>query len=272
MAPEYAGRGDAARSMELLWGRAQRGTRGPKQGTDLDAIVGAAIDLADADGLAAVSMRRVAERLGIGTMSLYTYVPGKAELLDLMLETVYAERQDDHPEPGATVRVQLEALARGQWAFHQRHPWTLQIATGRSVLGPNETQGYESALSVVADLGLAARDAVAIIDTISLYVRGAARDAAEAAGAEQATGMTELEWWTERDEILTEKMADGRFPTLERLGAAGGFDVPEGTENYNVQFIVDDFEFGLQRMLDGIESYVAAHGGPKQRRARSRPR
>ncbi len=208
-------------------------------------------------------MRRVAERLGIGTMSLYTYVPGKAELLDLMLDTVYAERVGQEDLATGTLRQRLEVLARGQWAFHRRHAWTLSVATGRSVLGPNETAGYEAALSVVADLSVSARDAVAIVDTISLYVRGAARDATEAAGAEQATGMTELEWWTERDAILTEKMADGRFPTLERLGAAGGFDVPEETENYNVQFIVDDFEFGLQRMLDGIESYVAAHRAPE---------
>ena len=73
------------------------------------------------------------------------------------------------------------------------------------MLGPNEPDSYERALSVVADLGLPARDAVAIVDAISMFVRGAARDAAEAAGAEAATGMTELEWWTERDAILTRR-------------------------------------------------------------------
>ena len=86
-----------------------------------------------------------------------------------------------------------------------------------------------------------------------MFVRGAARDAAEAAGAEAATGKTELEWWTERDAILTEVMTPERFPTLARLAADGGFDVPPDTENYNVRFILDDFEFGLQRLLDGIE-------------------
>ena len=271
MAPEYSGRGDAARSMELLWGRAARGTRGPRPGTDLESVVRAGIELADAEGLDAVSMRRVAERLGIGTMSLYTYVPGKGELLDLMLDTVYAERVDD-PSADGSARRRLEALARNQWDFHQRHPWTLYIASGRAVLGPNELDAYEAAMSAAIDLGVRARDAVAIVDAVSMFVRGAVRDATEAENAEQVTGMSELEWWTERDAILTEKMSDDRYPTLGRIEAGGGFAVPEDTENYNVRFIVDDFEFGLQRMLDGIESYVAGHRSARRSRGARRPK
>jgi AcrR family transcriptional regulator len=257
MAPEYLGRGDARRSMDLLWRRFRLATRGPKAALDLETVVRAAIELADAEGLEALSMRRVAERLEMGTMSLYTYVPGKGELLDLMVDTVYGERSDEAiVDPAGGLRARLEALARHQWTFFQRHPWALSIASGRSVLGPNEAESYDQALSVVADLGIPARDAVAIVDAISMFVRAAARDAAEAAGAEAATGQTEQEWWTERDEILTEMMTPERFPALARLAAEGGFNVPPDTENYNVRFIVDDFEFGLQRLLDGIERHV----------------
>ena len=259
MAPEYAGRGDAVRSMELLWGRsAKGGARGPKQGTDLESVVRAAIEIADADGLDAVSMRRVAERLGLGTMSLYTYVPGKGELLDLMLDTVYGERSLDVGRSAASPRAALEALARDQWDFHHRHPWTLYVASSRAVLGPNESDSYEAVLSIAAEFGVPARDAVAIVDSLSMYVRGAAREAVEAAAAERVTGMTELEWWTARDAILTEVMTEERFPTLARLDREGGFAVPPDTENYNLRFIVDDFEFGLQRLLDGIEAHVRA--------------
>jgi AcrR family transcriptional regulator len=266
MAPEYSGRGDAVRSMELLWGRATRGTRGPKQGTDLETIVHAAIEIADADGLDAVSMRRVAERLGLGAMSLYTYVPGKGELLDLMLDTVYGERSPDFVRAGSTPREALEALARHQWDFHHRHPWTLYIASSRAVLGPNETDAYEATLSVAADFGVPAREAVAIVDSLSMYVRGAAREAVEAAAAERVTGMTEMEWWTARDEILTEKMTNDRYPTLGRLESEGAFAVPPDTENYNLRFIVDDFEFGLQRLLDGIEEHVRAARSSRRRK------
>ena len=257
MAPEYLGRGEARRSMDLLWGRSQPAMRGPKAALELETVIRSAIELADAEGLEAVSMRRVAERLEMGTMSLYTYVPGKGELLDLMADTVYGERAGETAwTPGSGLRERLEALAREQWAFFERHPWTLSIASGRSVLGPNEAESYERALAVVADLGIPARDAVAIVDAISMFVRGAARDAAEAAGAEAATGKSELEWWTERDALLNEVMTPERFPTLTRLAADGGFDVPPDTENYNVRFILDDFEFGLQRLLDGIERQV----------------
>ena len=257
MPPEYAGRGDAVRSMELLWGRTAPGARGPKQGTDLESVVRAAIEIADADGLDAVSMRRVAERLGLGTMSLYTYVPGKGELLDLMLDTVYGEQLSEPVPAGASPRESLETVARRAWDFHHRHPWTLSVASSRAVLGPNETAAYEASLSAAADLGLPAREIVAVIDAISMFVRGAARDAVEAADAERVTGMTEMEWWTARDAILTEKMSAGDYPTLGRLEADGAFAVPEGTVNYNLRFILDDFEFGLERLLDGIDARVA---------------
>jgi AcrR family transcriptional regulator len=268
MAPEYSGRGDAARSMELLWSRATKGgARGPKQGTDLDSVVRAGIEIADADGLEALSMRRVAERLGLGTMSLYTYVPGKGELLDLMLDTVYGEHSPDVGRSATSPRQALEALARDKWDFHHRHPWTLYIASSRAVLGPNETAAYEAALTVVGDLGVPARELLAIVDSLSIYVRGAAREAVEAAAAERVTGMTEMEWWTARDEILTQKMAPDRYPTLGRLESEGAFAVPEDTENYNLRFILDDFEFGLQRLLDGIEAHVRA-ARPARRRSR----
>lgn len=99
------------------------------------------------------------------------------------------------------------------------------------------------------------------MDSIGLYVRGAARDAVEAAAAERVTGISEADWWTGRDAILSEQWNPERFPATTRLGAGGCFDVPPGTENDNVRFIVDDFEFGLQRLLDGIEAHVASVTG-----------
>src|SRR4051812_40613538 len=100
-ATEYSGGGNPTLSMQLLWGTREAPTRGPKPGLDLGRIVTAAIEVADGSGLAALSMRKVAEQLGVGTMSLYRYVPGKAELLDLMLDAAYAEmlRLDTAPRP-----------------------------------------------------------------------------------------------------------------------------------------------------------------------------
>jgi AcrR family transcriptional regulator len=269
MRPEYSGRGDAVRSMDLLWGRRPKPTRGPKASLTVDAIVGTAIDLADRQGLDALSMRRVADALGVGTMTLYTHVPGKGELLDLMLDAVYGEAEPagtaETPDgPAAGWRAALEAGARRQWALHERHPWTLYVASTRAVLGPNALAAYEAALAPVAELGLPAREAVALADSLSMLVRGAARDAAEAIGATQATGQSEDDWWREREPLLGEVFDAEWFPTLARLGAAGGFDVPSDSPTYFHRFAVDDFEFGLQRLLDGFEAYVARHASPER--------
>src|ERR1700744_2604797 len=118
-----------ARSLARLWGAvAPDGPprRGPKPKHSVEAVVQAAIALADAEGLEALSMRRVAEMLRLSPMSLYTYVPSKAELLDLMLDHVVGEIEE--PKPGAgDWRAQVTQLARQRWLMAQRHPWILQV-------------------------------------------------------------------------------------------------------------------------------------------------
>ena len=132
-ATEYSGGGDAVRSLELLWGARKRPSRGPKPGLSLDQIVRAAIELADGEGLSALSMQRVAGKLGFTTMSLYRYVPSKAELLDLMLDTVAGELPLVDDVPGGW-RAKLEAAALADWALYHRHPWFLHVTPVRPVM------------------------------------------------------------------------------------------------------------------------------------------
>ena len=106
MTAEFPGGGDPRRSIPLLWGAAGAGRRGPKPSRSVDEVVHAAIALADAEGLAALSIRRVAEALGLSAMSLYTYVPSKAELIDLMLDRVAGEAAE-MPIPGASAGNRL---------------------------------------------------------------------------------------------------------------------------------------------------------------------
>jgi AcrR family transcriptional regulator len=261
---EYASRGDPRRSMTLLWGRAKAPTRGPKPGLTVDGIVAAAIELADAEGLAAVSMRRVGERLGKGAMSLYTYVPGKAELLDLMLDTVLGELPVGPPPDGpGGWRAAAEARARDYWDLYERHPWLLQVAGSRAVLGPNEIEQYEVTLRIFDGLGLAADDVMRAAGALMDYVGGAARAVAEARAAEQATGLSDDDWWNARSPVLDE-VAEidwaSRFPTVTKLEAERAFDQldrsPDDDTPYTVWEALRTFEFGLQRLLDGIESYV----------------
>jgi AcrR family transcriptional regulator len=255
MTTEYSGSGDPARSMALLWRNRDRPARAGKAGLSVDRIVATAIELADAEGLAALSMRRVAERLGVGAMSLYTYVPGKAELLDLMLDTVYGETV---PSDDATQdwRARLERVARDNWALYHRHPWLLQVATSRPPLGPNVTAKYDNELRAIDGVGLTDVEMDSVVTLIGGFVHGTVRGAVEAAQAEQHTGMTDEQWWLAHAPYLEKVFDTSRFPVAARVGAAAG-------EAYGSAYPPDHgFEFGLQRLLDGIEAFIQKRSGP----------
>jgi AcrR family transcriptional regulator len=236
-----SGRGDPIRTLELLWGTREPPTRGPKPGLTLEQIARAAIAVADAEGLEALSMRRLAEALGVGTMSLYRYVPGKAELIDLMLDTVFAEAMV--PAAGDW-RSTLERFAHVGWAMHRRHPWAVRAET-RPVLGPNSLDLYEGMLRAMADTGLSPGDVVNAVELVGHYVAGAARRAAEEADVQRRTGISDEAWWAARETFWQTYFAAERYPTLSALFEAGAFDAR-----------AQAFEFGLQRVLDGIEAYL----------------
>jgi AcrR family transcriptional regulator len=251
MTIEHSGGGDPRRSIELLWGTNERPKRGPKARLTVQQITRAAIEIADADGLAALSMRRLAEQLGVTAMSLYTYVPGKAELIDLMLDTVYGERARFEGVDGGW-RARLELVARETWRLYQRHPWLLQVAAGRPVLGPNVVANYDEELRAVDGLGLSDIEMDLVVTLVADYTHGAARAAVEAAQAERHSGMTDDEWWSVYAPLLEKVYDADRFPTATRVGAAAGAE-------YGAAYApARAFEFGLQRVLDGIAAFIDA--------------
>lgn len=261
MTSDYSGSGDPARSLPLLWRDQKRPTRGPRPGLSVDRVVAAAIELADVEGLEALSMRRVAERLGVGTMSLYTYVPGKAELLDLMLDTVLAEEARPDGAAGGW-RAGLERRAREDWALYHRHPWILQITPSRALLGPNETDLFEATMRVVDGIGLGGAEMVLVVSLVAEYTRGAAQTAVGAAQAERRTGISDEEWWKAREPLFDKYFDPGRYPTLTRVAESGAFEQPAGDDQYTVAVARESFEFGLPRVLDGIEAFVDARSRP----------
>ncbi|MEQ4724108.1 TetR/AcrR family transcriptional regulator [Nonomuraea sp. B19D2] len=255
MTVEYSGKGDPARSLALLWRTSERASRKGKPELSVDRIVRAAIEVADAEGLQALSMRRVAERLGVGTMSLYTYVPGKPELFDVMLDTVYGETARPEDVPGGW-RGRLEQIARENWALYLRHPWLLQVAASRPVLGPNVTAKYDYELRAVDGIGLSDLEMDSVITLVTGFVHGTARGAVEAAQAESQTGMTDEQWWAAHAPFFSRIADAGRFPTASRVGQAAG-------EQLNAAYSPEHaFEFGLQRVLDGIEALVNRRARP----------
>ncbi|MEU2540090.1 TetR/AcrR family transcriptional regulator [Streptomyces iakyrus] len=242
---ETSGSGDIARTLELLWDTGRRPSRGPKPALTVDRIVEAAVQIADAEGLQGLSMRRVAAELGTGTMSLYRYVPGKGELLDLMLDRV--QRPSENPaDPGAGWRAALEALARATLALYRRHPWLLQVNQSRPILGPSALDGMEKVLTLIRPMGLSDPELVSAIIMIDGYVVGAARTQLYEREAERRTGLTDAEFWQAQVPVLEKVMASGRYPVMASLSE----------DAFGTDF--DHFEFGLQRILDGLEVLVAA--------------
>ena len=249
MTTEYSGAGDPARTLALLWGVRPPPSRGPKPGLDVPRIVRAAIELADAEGLSALSMRRLAERLGVSTMSLYTYVPGKAELIDLMLDSVLDEQQrPEHVDGGW--RGRLEQIASENWAMYLRHPWMLNVATTRPTLGPNVITKYDYELRAVDGLGLTDVEMDSVVALLGGFVSSAARGAVEAAQATRRTGISDEQWWAASAPLLEKVFDAQRYPTAARVGAAAGAEYGAASDPEH------GFEFGLQRVLDGIEVLV----------------
>jgi AcrR family transcriptional regulator len=245
--------------MALLWGIGKKPTRGPKPGLSVEKIVGAAIEFADAEGLGALSMRRVADRLGIGTMSLYTYVPGKAELVEVMMDAALGETVEAG-EPDGGWRAGLERIARENWALYHRHPWLLQVAaTSRPPLGPNVIAKYDRELRVVDGIGLSDVEMDSVLALVLEHVQGAARRSLEASQAEKRTGKTDEEWWRANEPLLRRVFDPERYPTASRVG-------PAATEAYQAAYDPEyAFEFGLQRVLDGIEIFVGERSERRQK-------
>ena len=225
----------------------RRRVREPEQELTVERIVHAAVEIADTEGLAALSLRRVATDLDVATMTLYRHVAGKDELVRLMTESAFAEAAlPDPPPPGW--RARLELIARLQWAIHRRHPWLVQVMSlTRPEPAPNAMAHTEWALRAMDGLGLDAVTMLYVHITTFSYVRGIAVNFELEAEAEQQSGITDEQWLESQGSTMAAILASGSFPMMSRLLAQLDFDFDLDTM----------FEFGLQRVLDGIGVLIA---------------
>lgn len=235
-----------ARRLALLW-RLPGHTRahGPQQGLTIDGIVAAATAIADGAGPVAVTMRRVAERLGVTAMSLYTYVPTKADLLDLMLDQAYETMPRTAP-PDGSWRSRLETIAWDNRSLFERHPWAATFALSRPPLGPGVMAKYEYELAVLEGLGL---DDVEMDDALSFllgFVQASARAAGDARAVARESVMSDREWWAANAALLSRVMDDQAFPVAARVGTAAGTSTGAAYSPDHA------WRFGLDRVLDGL--------------------
>ncbi|MFH8370080.1 TetR/AcrR family transcriptional regulator [Streptomyces sp. NPDC018031] len=227
--------GERDETVRLLWGPHPKPARGPRPRLDLDAIARAGIEIADAEGLAEVSMQRVAGRLGMTKMALYRYVPGKAELIALMVDVAIGPC----PEPRDRRegwRERLEDWARGLITVFGRHPWALEVTVGPRVPGPGELSWLERAVAALDGTGLNGAERM---DAAVLLV-GHVRAITQQARAAGPGGGTEARLGAVLGELME---AHGeRFPAL--TGALASVARSGGQDQA--------WEFGLQRILDGL--------------------
>jgi AcrR family transcriptional regulator len=249
VAEAHSSSGDPARSIALLWrDPAAVPRRGPARAWDLDAIVAAAIGLADDGGLAAVTIRAVARIVGAAPMSVYTYVPGKAELLDLMLDAVYAAmpRSDTAARPWPE---RVRAVAEENRALFVDHPWAARVSTGRPPLGPGSIGKYEHELAAFDGLGLDDVDRDACLAHVVEFVRAAALAAQDAQDA-RAGGRDDAQWWAEAGPVLARVLDPAAYPRASRVGSAAGAAHGSAADPDHA------YRFGLDRVLDGLAVFV----------------
>ncbi len=239
---------DVDRTLTLLWRRTlgtPQGSRGPRQRVSVDEVVRAAVAVADEEGLPAFSMRKVADRLGLKLMSVYTYVPGRSELIGLMVDEVTGEH-DLRPHEG-TLRQRMTAVARELWDEYHRHPWLLQVETSRPWIGPNGCDRYEWQLAAIEGAGFSDIEMDQVVTLLSGFTASAARASIAARRTASESGITDLQWWEINAPVLERVMPAGAYPIGGRVGTAAG-------REYNA---VGDpersFRFGLDRILDGVE-------------------
>jgi AcrR family transcriptional regulator len=248
MATPQTGAGDPKRSLELLWREfgPQQSRPGPKPKLTVDRIVEAAIAVADREG-SCFGMRSVSAELGVGAMTIYRYVPGKKELLDLMVDRL-SRVGDDAPDLAAAGwRAGLELVAESTWAIYDRHPWLLEINQRRPVLGPDSLEGYDFVLSALEGHDLPDREVNLIVSSVMTVVQGMARQYLIRDNVEDVPETAEEEWWSAQGPYLERAVASGRFKHIARFTDEQAWDI---TGHDAMRYAVDRFLDGLAPRME----------------------
>ncbi|GAA3688008.1 TetR/AcrR family transcriptional regulator [Nonomuraea antimicrobica] len=222
-------------------------------GLSRERIVRTAIGIANADGLESMSMRYVAHELGVKVMSLYNYIDGKDELIDLMVEAVFSEDGERLPGGGGW-RAELEAAARWEWALYSTYPWVLEvIATVQPPLVPSLLAGFERGLSALDGLGLDPVTTHHIYLGVSGIVQGLALLRVSEIASERRGGHISLsQWRAVKVPAVLEELGTDRYPRQAALHSNPGV----------LTDLEEIFEFSLRRLLDGISLFLEGQPGP----------
>ncbi|BBG02190.1 MULTISPECIES: TetR/AcrR family transcriptional regulator [Pseudonocardia] len=239
-----AGGAGQTRTATVLWGPSPGQRRGPKPKLSRELIVGTALAIGDAEGLAALSMQRLSDELGCAKMALYRHVPGKAELTALMLDAAIGPPPPTYAAP-QDWRLRLRTWATALFAIFSRRPWTLEISTGVRVLGPNELGWLETGVGALSHTGLSGAERLDAVVLVLGHVRNLAQ---QGASAPDPAAVTERDLATVMSGILTEHGDD--YPHVRAAFAEASRDAGQD----------DALDFGLARILDGLAALIDGRG------------
>jgi AcrR family transcriptional regulator len=235
--------------LQRLWRRSAQ-NRARARALDIDRIVSAAIEIADSEGLAALSMARLAERLGSAPMSLYRHVSSKDELYDFMMDAVAQSLDQPTSEDW---RTGLTDWVADLMALFRRHPWILQLPVTRPPVDPGQLDWLERGLRVQQSTPLTLQERMAVVLALLGYARGVAALATSLDTADPSFGLP-----LPYGEVLARLIDGRRFPALSAAVAAGVFEAPTTDPGSD---IAADADFGLQLILDGVAGLIRSRTG-----------
>lgn len=233
------------RGVALAWGIAANPQRGPKREMSVERIVEAAVEIADADGLAAVSMAAVAAKLGFTPMSLYRYVSAKDDLVLLMQEEATGAPSDASRAAGDW-REQLEALYREQLHNYLQHPWVLDVPITGVPATPNSAAWMDAGLHALAGTGLTHEERLAVMLLVTGTAHWAGTVMAGYARTQRERGFDDQSIASAEDALFRTLITADAYPDLREAIDAGVF-LDES----------DPFSFSLARGLDGVADFIA---------------
>lgn len=236
----------------LSWGIVKQQRRGPKGELSIPKIVDAAIALADKDGLPAVSMNRVAQSLGFSTMSLYRYITSKEDLLLLMQDAV-CKFPIPPDEPVTDWRGSMREYVRACIHMIREHPWFGDLPITGTPVTPNNLQIIDWVLRSMRNLALNDYEKMSITLLLSSYARSSGMIQSDMDRAIRAGSSPEAFSGLDYTAALQQLVKPERFPDLHAVVASGVYTGANEVDNT----VGNDFDFGLERILDGIEHYLA---------------
>lgn len=275
--------GDPARTLALLWRQQSRPRRGPRPTRSVDDVVAAAVALADESGLDALTMRALADRLGASTMSVYTYVPGKPELLDAMLDAIHLAMPRTRWRTRSW-RRRVTSVAEANRDLLLAHPWATRLhGLSRPPLGPGTLGKYEHELAAFDGTGLSEIEIDAALTFVVGFAQAQARTQvglvrpggpedtalrsrpvttpqrcvpADSRLQSAASAPTHAQWWAASAPLLSRLVRAEDYPRATRVGSAAG--AAQGAA-YDPDRA---WEFGLARVLDGLAALIEERARP----------